>query len=106
MQCEEIKKELSEYEEVEIEISNLLSGYNLSTKISREKFEDISSITLDKIKRTIKKTLDDPQYSPSDFVINTCLAFIYSSSEIPDFSNEAKFIPCSFLICFNKYSKI
>ena len=31
---------------------------------------------------------------------------MYSSSAIPDFSNEAKFTPCSFLICFNKYSKI
>jgi len=77
---EEIKKELSEYEEVEIEISNLLSGYNLSTKISREKFEDISSITLDKIKRTIKKTLDDPQYTPSDI---DKVVLVGGSSKIP-----------------------
>ena len=77
---EEIKKELSEYEEVEIEISNLLSGYNLSTKISREKFEDISSITLDKIKRTIKKTLDDSSYNISDI---DKVVLVGGSSKIP-----------------------
>ena len=77
---EEIKKELSEYEEVEIEISNLLSGYNLSTKISRDKFEDISSITIEKIKRTIKKTLDDPQYTPSDI---DKVVLVGGSSKIP-----------------------
>ncbi len=77
---EEIKKELSEYEEVEVEISNLLSGYNLSTKISRDKFEDISSITIDKIKRTIKKTLDDPQYNISDI---DKVVLVGGSSKIP-----------------------
>jgi len=77
---EEIKKELSEYEEVEIEISNLLSGYNLSTKISREKFEDISSITLDKIKRIIKKTLDDSSYAISDI---DKVVLVGGSSKIP-----------------------
>lgn len=63
---EEIKKELSEYEEVEVEISNLLSGYNLSTKITREEFEDISSLTIDKIKRIIKRTLENFQFSSDD----------------------------------------
>lgn len=63
---EEIKKELSEYEKVEIEIPNLLSGYNLSTKITREVFEDISSITIETIKRTIKKTLEDSNHLPED----------------------------------------
>ena len=77
---EEIKKELSEYEEVEIEISNLLSGYNLSTKISREKFEDISSITFDKIKRTIKKTLDDSGYTSADI---DKVVLVGGSSKIP-----------------------
>jgi len=77
---EEIKKELSEYEEVEIEISNLLSGYNLSTKISRDKFEDISSVTIDKIKRTIKKTLDDSKYSTADI---DKVVLVGGSSKIP-----------------------
>ena len=77
---EDIKKELSEYEEVEIEISNLLSGYNLSTKISRAKFENISSITIEKIKRTIKKTLDDHQYNPSDI---DKVVLVGGSSKIP-----------------------
>lgn len=77
---EEIKKELSAYEEVEIEISNLLSGYNLSTKISRDEFEDISSITIDKIKRTIKKTLDDSQYSTADI---DKVVLVGGSSKIP-----------------------
>jgi molecular chaperone DnaK len=63
---EEIKKELSEYEEVEVEISNLLSGYNLSTKTTREEFEDISSLTIDKIKRIIKRTLENFQFSSDD----------------------------------------
>jgi len=77
---EDIKKELSEYEEVEIEISNLLSGYNLSTKITRDKFEDISSISIEKIKRTIKKTLDDLGYSTSDI---DKVVLVGGSSKIP-----------------------
>ena len=77
---EEIKKELSEYKEVEIEISNLLSGYNLSTKITRDEFEDISSISIDKIKRTIKKTLDDSDYSISDI---DKVVLVGGSSKIP-----------------------
>lgn len=78
--AEDIKKELSEYEEVEIEISNLLSGYNLSTKITRNKFEEISSISIEKIKRTIKKTLDDSQYTPDDI---DKVVLVGGSSKIP-----------------------
>ena len=77
---EDIKKELSEYEEVEIEISNLLSGYNLSTKITRDEFEDISSITIDKIKRTIKRTLDESDYTASDI---DKVVLVGGSSKIP-----------------------
>jgi len=80
IKSEEIKKELSEYEEVEIEISNLLSGYNLSTKLTRDKFEDISSITIDKIKRTIKKTLEDSQYTTSTI---DKVVLVGGSSKIP-----------------------
>jgi len=77
---EEIKKELSEYEEVEIEVPNLLSGYNLLTKITRDEFENISSITIDKIKRIIKKTLDDSQYSTNDI---DKVVLVGGSSKIP-----------------------
>jgi molecular chaperone DnaK len=77
---EDIKKELSEYEEVEIEISNLLSGYNLSTKLTKDKFEDISSITIDKIKRTIKKTLDNSGYTPNNI---DKVVLVGGSSKIP-----------------------
>jgi len=77
---EDVKKELSEYEEVEIEISNLFSGYNLLTKITRDKFEDISSFTIDKIKRTIKKTLNDSQYTPLDI---DKVVLVGGSSKIP-----------------------
>lgn len=77
---EEVKKELSEYESVDIEIANLFNGYNLSTSITREKFEEISSITIEKIKRTIKKTLDDPQYSSSDI---DKVVLVGGSSKIP-----------------------
>jgi len=77
---EEVKKELSEYESVDIEIANLFNGYNLSTSITRKKFEEISSITIEKIKRTIKKTLDDPQYSSSDI---DKVVLVGGSSKIP-----------------------
>ncbi|MDQ7073995.1 MAG: Hsp70 family protein [Gammaproteobacteria bacterium] len=77
---EEVKKELSEYDEVEVEISNLLSGYNLSTKISRVMFEEMASITIDKIKRTIKKTLDDSQHSSSNI---DKVVLVGGSSKIP-----------------------
>ena len=63
---EEIKKELSDYKEIEVEIPNLLSGYNLSTKITRDDFENISSITIETIKRTIRKTLEDSNHSSED----------------------------------------
>ena len=63
---EEIKKELSDYKEIEVEIPNLLSGYNLSTKITRDDFENISSITIETIKRTIRKTLEDSNHSSKD----------------------------------------
>ena len=63
---EAVKIELSEYDEVEIEIANLFSGYNLSTSITRIKFEEISSITIDKIKREIEKTLTEQHFSSSD----------------------------------------
>ena len=64
--AEEVKIELSEYDDVEIEIANLFSGYNLSTSITRAKFEEISSITIDKIKREIEKTLTEQGFSSSD----------------------------------------
>jgi len=77
---EDIKKELSEYEEVEVEIPNLLSGYNLVTKLTRDEFENISSNTIDKIKRTIKKTLDDSQYNSNDI---DKIVLVGGSSKIP-----------------------
>jgi len=66
IKAEEIKIELSEYDDVEIEIANLLSGYNLTTSISRTEFEKISSVTIDKIKREIEKTLTEHSFSSSD----------------------------------------
>jgi molecular chaperone DnaK len=77
---EEVKKELSEYDSVEIEIANLFSAYNLSTSISRDKFEEISAISIEKIKRTIKKTLDDSQYKPADI---DKVVLVGGSSKIP-----------------------
>ncbi len=77
---EEIKKELSEFETVEIEIANLLSGYNLNTTITRKDFEDISSVSINKIKKIIEKTLDDSQYSSSDI---DKVVLVGGSSKIP-----------------------
>jgi len=64
--AEEVKIELSEYDDVEIEIANLFSDYNLTTSITRSEFENISSITIDKIKREIEKTLSEQGFSSSD----------------------------------------
>ncbi len=61
---EEVKIELSEFESVNIEIANLFTGYNLSMKLTRDEFNKISSISVDKIKRTISKTMSDNGYSP------------------------------------------
>jgi molecular chaperone DnaK len=57
--AEDVKKELSEAENVEVEIPNLLSGYNLKTSISRDKFEEISEETISKIERIIKNSKSD-----------------------------------------------
>jgi molecular chaperone DnaK len=57
--AEDVKKELSEAENVEVEIPNLLSGYNLKTSISRDKFEEISEETISKIERIIQKSKSD-----------------------------------------------
>ena len=63
---EAVKKELSEYEDIEMEIPNLFSGYSLKTKLSRAEFENISSISIKKVQRIISKTLSDSGFTSSD----------------------------------------
>lgn len=78
--AEEVKIELSEFESTDIEIANLFSGYNLSMTMSRDEFEKISSITIDKIKRTIQKTMGDNGFSPADI---DKVVLVGGSSKIP-----------------------
>ena len=77
---EEVKIELSEFESTSIEIANLFSGYNLSMEMTRDEFEKISSITIDKIKRTIQKTLDDNGFLPANI---DKVVLVGGSSKIP-----------------------
>ena len=62
---EEIKIELSEFESVDVEISNLFNNFNLKMTITRAEFEKVAEISLEKIKRTIRKTLTDLSMDPS-----------------------------------------
>ncbi|MDM8535981.1 Hsp70 family protein [Desulfobacterales bacterium HSG17] len=67
----EIKKiELSEVENVEIEIPNLFNykekPYNFSLSLSRDEFQEEAKYLLNKIRRTIKKCIDDVSISSSD----------------------------------------
>jgi len=80
VEAEKIKIELSQYDRVDIDISNLFTGYNLSTTISREEFHKISSSTIDKIKRVIERTLSDNEFTPSDI---DKVVLVGGSSKIP-----------------------
>jgi len=80
LESEKIKKELSEYDKYDIEIPNLFSGYNLTTSLTRNEFENLSKSTFDKIKMIIKRTLDDPQYETSDI---DKIVLVGGSSKIP-----------------------
>jgi molecular chaperone DnaK len=78
--AEDVKIELSEFESVSIEIANLFSGYNLSMSMTRDEFEQISSISIEKIKRTIQKTMTDNDFSPEDI---DKVVLVGGSSKIP-----------------------
>jgi molecular chaperone DnaK len=56
--AEDIKIELSNSETSSIEISNLFSGYNLSTSLTKSEFEKISQPTLKKIENIISRTVE------------------------------------------------
>lgn len=77
---EEVKIELSEFENTTIEIANLFTGYNLSMSMTRDEFEKISSISIEKIKRTIQKTMSDNDFSPEDI---DKVVLVGGSSKIP-----------------------
>ena len=78
--AEETKIALSEYDEYEVEIPNLFGSYNLTTIITREEFEKASSIIIEKIKRTIKNTLDDNGFTAQDI---DKVVLVGGSSKIP-----------------------
>ena len=66
IESEKAKIELSQYTEIDIEIPNLFSGYNLQISLTRDEFETISKSTIDKIERVISKTLSDNNFTASD----------------------------------------
>ena len=66
IESEKVKIELSDYTKVDIELPNLFSGYNLKTSLTRERFEEISKSSIDKIERVISKTLSDNNFRTSD----------------------------------------
>ena len=80
LESEEIKRELDNYNKYDIEIPNLFSGYNLTTSLTRNEFENLSKSTFDKIKMIIKRTLDDPQYETSDI---DKIVLVGGSAKIP-----------------------
>lgn len=63
--AEEVKKDLSKFDMVDVEMVNLFSYnnelINLSMKITREEFEEEASDLMYKISKTIKKCLDDTE---------------------------------------------
>jgi molecular chaperone DnaK len=79
-ESENIKIELSQYNEIEIDIPNLFVGFNLSTKLTRAKFEEISKSSIDKIERIISKTLTDNSISANDI---DKVVLVGGSSKIP-----------------------
>jgi len=79
-EAEDTKKALSEYEEVEVEIANLLPGYNFQTKLTRDEFEDLSEESIEKIKRVIKKTLKQANLEANDV---DKVVLVGGSSKIP-----------------------
>lgn len=70
IEAEEAKKTLSSINRVEIDIPALfvLKGapYNFSTVMSRDEFEEEAKSLFTRIKRTIRKCLDDANISPSE----------------------------------------
>lgn len=78
--AEEVKIDLSDYESVDIDIANIFSGYNFSTTITRQQFEESSAILINKIKRTIEQTLDDKELSASNI---DKIVLVGGSSKIP-----------------------
>ena len=78
--AEEIKIELSEFESTNIDIANLFSGYNLSMTMTRAEFEEISSSSIEKIKRKIQSTMSDNNFDPSDI---DKVVLVGGSSKIP-----------------------
>ncbi len=77
---EEIKVELSEFESMNIDIANLFRGYNLSMTMTRTEFEEISSTSIEKIKRTIKNTMNANNFNTSDI---DKVVLVGGSSKIP-----------------------
>ncbi|TWX55789.1 Hsp70 family protein [Colwellia hornerae] len=78
--AEEIKIELSEFESTNVDIANLFSGYNLSMTMTRAEFEEISSSSIEKIKRKIQSTMSDNNFDPSDI---DKVVLVGGSSKIP-----------------------
>jgi len=78
--AEEIKIELSEFESTNVDIANLFSGYNLSMTMTRTEFEEISSSSIEKIKRKIQSTMSNNNFDPSDI---DKVVLVGGSSKIP-----------------------
>ena len=81
---EEVKIDLSEYEEVDVELANLFNGYNLSLTITRDEFEKESRTLINKIKRTIEQTIFDTGIKPTEI---DKVVLVGGSSKIPAIRN-------------------
>jgi len=79
-ESEKAKKELSESTKYDIDISNIFSGYNLITTLTRDDFEKISKFSIDKIERIISKTLTDIDIEVNDI---DKVVLVGGSSKIP-----------------------
>jgi len=77
---EEVKIELSEYDQCEIEIPNLFEDYNIMTSITRDDFEEISTGTINEIKKIIEETINDSRYGKSEI---DKVILVGGSSKIP-----------------------
>jgi len=66
LKAEEVKKELSELDNVDIDIANLFSGYNLKTSITKDEFEEMNKRLFEEIEDIIKKTLRNSNLSTDE----------------------------------------
>jgi molecular chaperone DnaK len=87
--AEDIKIELSNSETSSIEISNLFSGYNLSTSLTKSEFEKISQPTLKKIENIISRTVETAIKNIKGFDLKQIdrVVLVGGTSKIPAIQN-------------------